>query len=126
MTGAFRVVRKLEWKGMPTGISMVLVRESFETGAMPQIHVSLGALQASKAPVYERVFGGLTVNLRRKSGRKRIGSGVDLIENEVDPDGGEPDGAAFAADGFNPPLLALQADAVCDAARVLGHQQILL
>jgi len=57
MTGAFRVVRKLEWKGMPTGISMVLVRESFETGAMPQIHVSLGALQASKAPAYERVSG---------------------------------------------------------------------
>jgi hypothetical protein len=24
---------------------------------MPQIHVSLGALQASKAPVYERVSG---------------------------------------------------------------------
>jgi hypothetical protein len=34
-----------------------MVRESFETGAMPQIHVSLGALQASKAPVYERVSG---------------------------------------------------------------------
>jgi len=28
-----------------------MVRESFETGSMPQIHVSLGALQASKAPV---------------------------------------------------------------------------
>ena len=34
-----------------------MVRESFETGSMPQIHVSLGALQASKAPVYERVSG---------------------------------------------------------------------
>jgi hypothetical protein len=34
-----------------------LVRESFEAGSMPQIHVSLGALQASKAPVYERVSG---------------------------------------------------------------------
>ena len=32
-------------------------RESFETGSMPQIHVSLGALQASKAPVYDRVSG---------------------------------------------------------------------
>jgi hypothetical protein len=28
-----------------------MVRESFETGSTPQIHVSLGALQASKAPV---------------------------------------------------------------------------
>jgi hypothetical protein len=34
-----------------------MVRESFETGSMPQIHVSLGALQASKAPVYDRVSG---------------------------------------------------------------------
>ena len=34
-----------------------MVRESFETGSMPQIHVSLGALQASKAPVYKRVSG---------------------------------------------------------------------
>ena len=34
-----------------------LVRESFEAGSMPQIHVSLGALQASKAPEYERVSG---------------------------------------------------------------------
>jgi hypothetical protein len=36
-----------------------LVRESFETGSMPQIHVSLGALQASKpAPAeYETVSG---------------------------------------------------------------------
>jgi predicted nucleotide-binding protein (sugar kinase/HSP70/actin superfamily) len=36
-----------------------LVKESFETGAMPQIHVSLGALQASRpaAPEYETVSG---------------------------------------------------------------------
>ena len=34
-----------------------LVRESFETGAMPQIHVSLGALEASRAPQYDRVSG---------------------------------------------------------------------
>ena len=34
-----------------------MVRESFETGSMPQIHGSLGALQASKAPVYDRVGG---------------------------------------------------------------------
>jgi hypothetical protein len=36
------------------------VRESFDTGAMPTIHVSLGALAASKpAPVreYETVSG---------------------------------------------------------------------
>ena len=34
-----------------------VLRESFETGSMPQIHVSLGALEASRAPVYERVSG---------------------------------------------------------------------
>ena len=34
-----------------------LVRESFETGSMPQIHVSLGALEASRAPQYDRVSG---------------------------------------------------------------------
>ena len=36
-----------------------MVRESFETGSMPQIHVSLGALQASRpaAPEYEAVQG---------------------------------------------------------------------
>ena len=36
-----------------------LVRESFETGSMPQIHVSLGALQASRpaAEEYETVSG---------------------------------------------------------------------
>jgi len=36
-----------------------LVRQSFETGSMPQIHVSLGALQASKpaAREYESVSG---------------------------------------------------------------------
>ena len=36
-----------------------LVRESFETGSMPQIHVSIGALQASRpaAPEYETVSG---------------------------------------------------------------------
>ena len=36
-----------------------LVRESMETGSMPQIHVSLGALQASAAPSreYETVQG---------------------------------------------------------------------
>lgn len=33
------------------------VRESFETGAMPQIHVSLGALQASKPPAPQHVQG---------------------------------------------------------------------
>jgi len=35
------------------------VRESFETGSMPQIHVSIGALQASKpaAPQYETISG---------------------------------------------------------------------
>jgi activator of 2-hydroxyglutaryl-CoA dehydratase/predicted nucleotide-binding protein (sugar kinase/HSP70/actin superfamily) len=35
------------------------VRESFETGSMPQIHVSLGALQASRPPAreYETVSG---------------------------------------------------------------------
>ena len=37
----------------------VLVRESFENGSMPQIHVSLGALQASRPPAreYETVQG---------------------------------------------------------------------
>src|SRR5436305_14894624 len=35
-----------------------LVRESFETGSMPQIHVSLGAREASRAPVYGLVGGG--------------------------------------------------------------------
>jgi hypothetical protein len=37
-----------------------LVRESFEAGSMPQIHVSLGALQASRPaakPEYETVSG---------------------------------------------------------------------
>jgi xylose isomerase len=36
-----------------------LVRESFNTGSMPQIHVSIGALQASRpaAPEYETVSG---------------------------------------------------------------------
>jgi predicted nucleotide-binding protein (sugar kinase/HSP70/actin superfamily) len=36
-----------------------MVRESFETGSMPQIHVSLGALQASRPakPEYETVSG---------------------------------------------------------------------
>jgi activator of 2-hydroxyglutaryl-CoA dehydratase/predicted nucleotide-binding protein (sugar kinase/HSP70/actin superfamily) len=36
-----------------------LVRQSFETGSMPQIHVSLGALQASRPPAreYETVSG---------------------------------------------------------------------
>jgi hypothetical protein len=36
-----------------------LVRESFQTGSMPQIHVSIGALQASRpaAPEYETVSG---------------------------------------------------------------------
>jgi len=36
-----------------------LVRESFETGSMPQIHVSIGALAASRpaAPEYETVQG---------------------------------------------------------------------
>ena len=36
-----------------------LVRESFETGSMPQIHVSVGALAASRpaAPEYETVSG---------------------------------------------------------------------
>jgi hypothetical protein len=36
-----------------------MVRESFDTGAMPTIHVSLGALQASKpaAPQYETIQG---------------------------------------------------------------------
>jgi hypothetical protein len=35
------------------------VRDSFAAGSMPQIHVSLGALQASKppAPEYETVSG---------------------------------------------------------------------
>jgi hypothetical protein len=34
------------------------VRESFDTGAMPTIHVTLGALQASRpAPQYETVSG---------------------------------------------------------------------
>ncbi len=38
--------------------SDTLVRESFETGSMPQIHVSLGALQAAPAPAeYETVSG---------------------------------------------------------------------
>jgi len=38
----------------------VKVRESFETGSMPQIHVSLGSLQASRPaakPEYETVSG---------------------------------------------------------------------
>ena len=36
-----------------------LVRESFQTGSMPQIHVSIGALAASRpaAPEYETVSG---------------------------------------------------------------------
>jgi hypothetical protein len=43
----------------PDGSDDVLVRQSFETGSMPQIHVSLGALQASKptAREYETVSG---------------------------------------------------------------------
>ncbi len=35
-----------------------MVQDSFDTGSMPQIHVSIGALTASKpAPQYERVSG---------------------------------------------------------------------
>ena len=36
-----------------------LVRQAFETGSMPQIHVTLGALQASRPPAreYESVSG---------------------------------------------------------------------
>ena len=38
--------------------SSQMVQDSFDTGSMPQIHVSLGALTASKpTPQYERVSG---------------------------------------------------------------------
>jgi hypothetical protein len=38
--------------------SSQMVQDSFDTGSMPQIHVSLGALTASKpSPQYERVSG---------------------------------------------------------------------
>ena len=41
-----------------------MVRESFETGSMPQIHVSLGALQAShpRRPGVRDGVGRLTVS----------------------------------------------------------------
>ncbi len=39
-----RLRRQMPREKMDTG----LVRESFETGSMPQIHVSIGALQASR------------------------------------------------------------------------------
>jgi hypothetical protein len=35
-----------------------IVQDSFDIGSMPQIHVSIGALTASKpAPQYERISG---------------------------------------------------------------------
>jgi hypothetical protein len=35
-----------------------MVKDSFETGSMPQIHVSIGALAASKpTPQFDRVSG---------------------------------------------------------------------